>query len=672
MKTKVAIKIFTILLGCFLLSPTTLFAKTKIFVDSDLSTTEIIDTLSELARQHIEKEQYDITLEYLERALDLSIETPQKYRYFEILVDFGRTYFLTNNYSLSQKYAFRLLEENDENSNLELVSDALSILSSSYNSLGDINAAHEYRLKSIEIDKILGDTISIIGSYYNLGTLFYYQDVSEKALDYYQKSKELSDLINNPRLIYNSIAAIGSVYGKMGQIEKALELNTESLRIADSLDYLTGQAYSLGNIGSNYIALKEYSKAKIYVERSLKLKEEVKDKWGLIGAHLTMSQLYDKTNNFELAEKSIFAALEIAKEIKARKRVADVYKDISQLYSSVNRNDLAIEYLNKHMSVKDSIMNEDILREMSNSKVDFAKREKQHEIDLLESNKKAQNYKLIAIGALAIFFLIVSIIFRSLLTRQKKLSRLLEEKNTEIETQKNKIQIQNKELESSNEDLKRFAYVASHDLREPLRMVTSYGKLLTRRYKDKLDEEGQEFLFFMTDAASRMDELLLDLLKYAKTSSNAEPFEKVATAELAQSVSRIMERALSDKNASLEINIENLPVIEGRKTQLQQLFQNFISNGLKYNLSKKPQIKIDCVSNEKEHVFSFTDNGLGIPKEHQAKIFEMFQRLHGKGKFEGTGIGLATCKKIADIHNGRITVQSKEGLGSTFYLHIPR
>lgn len=671
-KNNITITIFAFLIGCFILSPTPLSAKTKVFADSDLSPIQIIDTLTELARQNVDKEQYDITLEYLNRALDISLETPQKYKYFETLVSLSRTYSLVNNYSLSQKFAFRLLDENGENSNLKLVSDALGIIANCYNNLGNIEAAYEYRLRSIEIDKVLGDTLSIIGGYYNLGTLYYYQDVSTKALDYYQKSKELSDLINEPRLIYNGTAAIGSVYGKMGQIEQALKLNIESLRIADSLDYHTGQAYALGNIGSNYIALKEYSKAKFYAERSLKLKEELKDKWGLIGAHLTMSELYAKTNNLKFAEKSIFAALEVAKEINARKRVGDVYKDISQLYSSVNKNDLAIKYLNKHMAVKDSIMNENILREMSNHKAESLSKEKQHKIDLLESNKKAQHYKLIAFGSLALFFLIVSIIFISLLSKQKKLSRLLTEKNIKIETQKNKIQIQNKELESSNEDLQRFAYVASHDLREPLRMVTSYGKLLTRRYKDKLDASGQEFLYYMTDAASRMDDLLLDLLKYAKTSSNAEPFEKISTSELVESVSRVMERALLDKNASLEVVAENLPVLEGRKTQLHQLFQNFISNGLKYNLNESPLIKIDCVTNEKEHIFSFTDNGIGIPEEHQSKIFEMFQRLHAKGEFEGTGIGLATCKKIADIHNGRITVKSKEGVGSTFYFHMPR
>jgi len=673
------LNIFSLMLICFTLLHIPIIAKTHVFANSSLSPIEKIDSLSLFAAQQLSIRQYDQSLVYLQQALDLSSSTADKYRYLELLVGFGRAYHSTNNYSLSQQYLFKFLEENDDTSNHALRSDAFGLISNNYNNLGDINAAYEYRLKSIEIDEILGDTQSIASSYYNLGSLFFYQDVFEKALEYYKKSNKLGHQIKNSKIIYNSTAAIGSVYGKLGKTELALEFNLHSLHIADSLEYNTGQAYSLGNIGSNYLASGEYVKAKNYIERSLSIKKDLGDKWGQIGSLLALSQLHNKTNNFKLAEKNIFTALRIAQDINARKRVADLYKDISILYSSIRENDLAIEYMNKYVSVKDSIMNENILREMSDRKSEFALQKKEYEIDLLKkdteilkANEVTQRLKLISFGLLAVFFLIVSIVFISLLSKQKKLTQLLKKKKTEIETQKNKIQIQNKKLEHSNEDLQQFAYVASHDLREPLRMITSYGKILTRRYKEALDESGQEFLYFMTDAASRMDSLLLDLLDYAKTSSNTQPFEDVSTKELMETVQRLTERSFLEKNAELEINMTNFPVIKGRKSQLYQVFQNFITNGLKYNTQDNPKIKIDCTENSDEYVFTFTDNGIGIPKEHQAKIFEMFQRLHPKGEFEGTGIGLATCKKIADIHNGHITVRSQEGLGSTFSFHIPK
>lgn len=676
---KKIIIIFTSILMLFVLSSSQLLAKTKVFADSSLSTTQIIDSLSSLAAQNIEKQEYDITLDYLQQALDLSENAPDKYQYLRILVSFGRTYLLKNNYPLSQQYLFQFLKEHNPDLNKELIGDAYSIIANNYNSLGNVNAAHEYRLKAIEIDEVLGDTESLASNYYNLGSLFFYQDVFEKALEYYTKANELGYQIKSPKVIYNSTAALGSVYGQLKQINRALELNYKSLHIADSLDYVVGQAYSLGNIGSNYLDLGEYPKAKMYIERSLVLKVKLDDKWGQIGAHIALSELYSETNNFRLAEENIFTALSLAQSLDAKKRISDVYKLIADLYLSANKNDSAIEYLNKHIAVKDSVMNENILREMSNRKSEAAIQKKEYEINLLkkdneilEKNKEVQRSRLIGFGLISIFFLIVSIVFRSLLSRQKGFTRLLETKNLEIEKQKNKIQIQNKKLESSNEDLKQFAYVASHDLREPLRMISSYGKILTRRYKDTLDESGQEFLYFMTDAASRMDHLLLDLLSYAKTSSNAQPFEKVSTVELLASVERVTESSFLEKGATLEIKKENLPSINGRKTQLNQLFQNLVTNGLKYNLNEKPHITIDCQTLEDKYIFSIKDNGIGIPEEHQAKIFEMFQRLHAKGEFEGTGIGLATCKKIADIHQGHITVESEEGLGSTFYFHLPK
>ncbi len=676
---KKIIIIFASILMLSALSSSQLLAKTKVFADSSLSTTQIIDSLSSLATQTLEKQQFEITLDYLQQALDLSANETNKEQYLNILVSFGHTYLLKNDYSLSQQYLFQFLKEHNPDLNKEQISNAYSIIANNYNSLGNVNAAHEYRLKSIEIDEVLGDTTSLASNYYNLGSLFFYQDVFEKALEYYTKANKLGYQIKSSKVIYNSTAALGSVYGQLKQINRALELNYKSLHIADSLEYVVGQAYSLGNVGSNYLDLGEYTKAKMYIERSLVLKVELDDKWGQIGAHVALSELYREINNFKLAEENILTALSLAQSINAKKRISDVYKLIADLYLSNKKNDLAIEYLNKHIAVKDSVMNENILREMSNRKSEAAIQKKEYEINLLkkdneilEKNKEVQRSRLIGFGLISMFFLIVSIVFRSLLSRQKEFTRLLETKNLEIEEQKNKIQLQNKELENSNEDLQQFAYVASHDLREPLRMISSYGKILTRRYKDTLDKSGQEFLYFMTDAASRMDLLLLDLLSYAKTSSNAQPFEEVSTVDLLASIERVTESSFLEKGATLEIRKENLPTINGRKTQLNQLFQNLIVNGLKYNLNEKPHITIDCQTLEDKYVFSIADNGIGIPEEHQAKIFEMFQRLHANGEFEGTGIGLATCKKIADIHQGYIAVESEEGLGSTFYFHMPK
>lgn len=670
-----------LLLMCLALSSPFLCANTKVLIKKKSSPNQIIDSLFAIAKSHMDAEENEMTLDYLQQSLELSLHTPQKYEYFRILISIARAYFKNNNYSLSQQYLFRLIEESDScnEANQSLLSSAYSLLASNYNVLGNTNKAHEYGLKSIEISQTLGDTESIAHSYYNLGSLFFYQDIYEKALDYYKKSNELGYQIKSSKLIYNSTAAMGSTYGKLGQIQIALELNYKSLEIADSLNYKTGQAYSLGNIGSNYFELKNYDKAKIYIERALNLKKELNDSWGQIGTYLVLSKLNTKTNKFVAAEKNILAALEMAKSINAKKRIADVYKDMSDFYLLIGRKDLAIDYLNKYVEAKDSLMNENVLREMSDRKSDFTIQKKEFEINLLkkdneilEVNKKAQHSKLVAFGLIAVFFLIVSIIVSSLLSKQKKLTHLLEARNIEIKEQKDKIQLQNKELESSNEDLQQFAYVASHDLREPLRMITSYGKILTRRYNDILDDNGQEFLYYMTDAASRLDNLLLDLLKYAKTSSNIQPFEDVSTIELMKSVRSFTKNSFLEKNATLEVNEENLPVIKGRKTQLYQLFQNFITNGLKYNLNENPHIKVDCKESDSEYIFSFSDNGIGIEKEHYAKIFEMFQRLHAKDKFEGTGIGLATCKKIADVHNGRITIQSEKEVGSTFYFHVPK
>jgi len=238
MKTRKIFKIFALLLMYLALPSSFLHANTKVLSNPISSPAQSIDSLYLLAEQHLKAEKAPISIEYLQEALNISVNTPQRYKYFEILVSIGRTYFINNNYSLSHQYLFKFIKECDSNCEQSLKSDAFALIAANYNILGDINAAHEYRLKSIEIDEILGDTQSIASNYYNLGSLFFYQDVFEKALDYYRKANEIGRQIKDSKIIYNSTAAMGSVYGKLRKIDLALELNYKSLEIADSLNYI--------------------------------------------------------------------------------------------------------------------------------------------------------------------------------------------------------------------------------------------------------------------------------------------------------------------------------------------------------------------------------------------------------------------------------------------------
>jgi light-regulated signal transduction histidine kinase (bacteriophytochrome) len=221
------------------------------------------------------------------------------------------------------------------------------------------------------------------------------------------------------------------------------------------------------------------------------------------------------------------------------------------------------------------------------------------------------------------------------------------------------------QLNRSNEELGQFAYIASHDLQEPLRMVASYTQLLSRRYKGKLDSDADEFIAFAVDGASRMQRLIQDLLAYSRIGTKGADLLDSSSEDALQQALINLRATIAESGA--QVSHDPLPMVLADEMQLIQLFQNLVGNAIKYQSSGVPRIHVSAAMNvEKKWVFSVKDNGLGIDPQYFERIFGMFQRLHKREEFAGTGIGLAICKKIVERHGGNISVESQPGHGSTF------
>ena len=231
------------------------------------------------------------------------------------------------------------------------------------------------------------------------------------------------------------------------------------------------------------------------------------------------------------------------------------------------------------------------------------------------------------------------------------------------------LKLKLEELARSNAELEQFAYVSSHDLQEPLRMISSYLQLLQRRYQGKIDEKADKYIYFAVDGAARMQVLINDLLEFSRVTTRAEEPEPTDCEFVLNQILSNLELYIKENKAT--VSHDTLPEVMADNTQLAQVFQNLIINGIKFHSEEAPKIHISAEKKANEWLFSVQDNGIGIDPQYSEKIFEVFKRLHKKEEYPGTGIGLAVCKKIVERHGGRIWVESELGKGSTFYFTLP-
>jgi PAS domain S-box-containing protein len=251
---------------------------------------------------------------------------------------------------------------------------------------------------------------------------------------------------------------------------------------------------------------------------------------------------------------------------------------------------------------------------------------------------------------------------RADITKRKLVEEALAEKALELSRR-------DEELARSNVELEQFAYVASHDLQEPLRMIATYTQLLAERYRGKLDEQADKYIAYSVDGAVRMQSLIKDLLTFSR-------FGKTEIELQTIDCRTVVEQALKNLQAAVEgsgavVNWKDLPMVKGDPSQLTQVFQNLIANAIKFHGSETPLIHIDAVKKDHEWLFAISDNGIGIPAENREDIFVIFRRLHTRTEYAGNGIGLSICRKIIERHGGRIWIEPKAEHGCLFKFTLP-
>ena len=527
------------------------------------------------------------------------------------------------------------------------------------------------------------DSMGMAKALYKLGTLFYYQESYQQALSFYKRSLAICEqLKESEKSSFHCLGGIGTAFSSLGKQEEALEYHYKALSIARKYNLRKGEAYTLHNIGAVHLISKEYETALNYFTKSLMIKKELKDSWGEVGSYQYLGDLYLATGQFGMAISYFEKGLSLSKKIESDTRLKDLYRLLAKAHHLKGNHDQSYHYFNKFSALRDSMYNAELLEKMTNMQERYEIQRRVSEIKslknenhILEQEKVIQqlNRRYLVFGFICLFLLTLALFLLYKNIIQNKWNKQLAVKNEEI-------QYKNKRLEFKNEELRKFAFIASHDLKAPLRTIGSFTGLLRRRYGKMFDETADEYMGFIIEATKRMYQLLDDLLKYSNLDKLAEgTVDQGMDLEKWLDTREVIDVALSNlayhikkEEADIEILSGEFPSIRANPSHMVQVFQNIIANGIKFKGEEKPKIHIDCATNGSQHIFSIKDNGIGIAPEFKDKIFDMFSRLHLLGKYEGTGIGLATCKRIINRLGGKIWVESEEGKGSTFFFTVPR
>ena len=580
-----------------------------------------IDKLIELSNQG-QNDSYDTALNYALEALKLikTISNKEKECYIYYLI--SNIYCYKGQFKLALEYADSAKELIKHVKDSFIKHKVYNILGVIYYNFSEyVNALNNF-LKALEFIKEEEDKYQneIAGLYLNIANLCFRNKDYTNAFEALEDSIKIMHQIQNEFGMYLCYNTYGNIYIELEDIEQAETYYKKGLIIAEKINNLRNLATIYNNLAQVYEKKKELAKALEFVSNSLKINKQLKREAAIAVDYRRIGIISFELNQIDKGIEFLEQAYELSYQLENKTEALLSLEKLADYSAQAKKWELAYKYRTKHSELRDEIFNDQKAKTVSELQIRHQLERRKRETELLKASEE-------------------------------------------------RIRLYADKLEDSNQELERFAHTASHDMKEPLRMIHSYLGLITRKVKKYEDETLNEFLHYAVDGANRMQNLITEMLKLAQLSKDTD-MKPVDVNDVMVLVFKNLQTIIQEKNAVLKY--ENLPVVTGNISLLTQLFQNLIGNGIKYNRSEQPIITIRVNETETAYHFEIEDNGIGIKEEDYKRVFEMLTRLNNRTEFEGTGIGLATCKRIVEKHNGRIWVVSEYGEGSNFQFFLQK
>lgn len=589
--------------------------------DADKELTELLHSSRALL-----KDRDPSAIDPIEKAYAIALQKKDREHLGQILMDFS------NYYSIVKKDFDKFQHYTTESKQYLDLSDPRKAamyygnLGINYHFFYRLPEAHDNYLKAIQNmeqvpDITESETNRLATIYYNLYILFSFTELAALDRRYLNKAMELYESTNHTRGIVFCYGAIINDLDKQGKTEEALEYALKRLKLSEEIKDDAQIGFSASTTGLLYAKLNDRKRSQEYFAKAESI---------LLHMNIVQnsSSLYDEQGQAYLAlgdyDKSIqlfHQALDLYLSIDSTLNLSKLYKQMSEAYEKAGRYKEALDFQQRYAHTLLDNFKTDKIMYMSAAQSEFERKHQEQE------------------------------------------TKMLKQKNDEIS-------LYVKQLEQTNEELKQFAHAASHDLREPVRMIVSYSELLEMSAKNVLNDEQKEFISYLREGGKRINDMLAGILAFSKVTNQHE--EMMVSTDLNDTLRMVTEtHSITLANRKATIHSVKLPSVKSNPILMMQLFQNLISNGIKYNESERPEIKISCEREGDFYRFCISDNGIGISDQYRDKVFDIFTRLHNRKDYPGSGIGLSICKKIVERMGGRIWSQSNSSGGTDFLFTLP-
>jgi signal transduction histidine kinase len=604
--------------------------------------------------------QLDSALTYYHKALNVAIDKHSDYNLATIYTDLAILSRKKAEYLSCKNFHEKSLFLAEKSGDKEMIEGNIHGIGFLYEQIGDYEKAAEYYLKALRLSQDRGEKEGVIATLQNISKIYMYLNIKDLAINNIEQASTLSLDFGSDSIAANVQQDYGEILVHFNENEMALKRLNAALQTYEKLKYSRFIGNSLVFIGEVNAKMGNHAKTMDFFKRALKYKDAM-DKNVLADLYYKIGKGNAQFEMNEASKENFLLAFKLAKEYE--------FKDIEQrsalaLYniSKVENNQTAaLEYLEISSSLSDEIFNVQKTKHIAEMQLKYDNEKQQRAYQALE----LKQYQWILASSLLIFSLIIGFL--------AYIARMSDQNNRILESKNREILAQNNQLTESNDVLRQYAYVAAHDLKEPLRTICSFINLLEIKFGKKIDDpQAIEYMQFISNSAKRMNVLLSDLLEYSSIFHQEAGSEEVDPHAVLNEVCVNLRTLIETQEASVEFPSQ-FPILAINRMHLVQIFQNLVGNALKFSKDRRPEVNISYKLEGKEIVFGVSDNGIGISEKHREKIFNLFFRAHETTeKFEGTGIGLSICKSLTEKYGGRVWFQSVENQGTTFYFSFPK